>query len=78
MGMAVNISLSATTGLLEGCTPMTQLSQHYNYNIDKLTASVLHALPCLQKFEHHQRLGDFMSRRLTATLASSACRLHLF
>ena len=24
-GMAVNIFISATTGLLEGCTPMTQL-----------------------------------------------------
>ena len=26
----------------------TTKSQHYNYNIDRLTASVLHASPCLQ------------------------------
>ena len=26
----------------------TTKSQHYNYNINRLTASVLHASPCLQ------------------------------
>ena len=68
--MVVNTFISATTGLLEGCTPMTLSQLHcttlslvsrseqvkllklchsiYNYNIDRLTASVLHdASPCL-------------------------------
>ena len=51
-GMAANIFISATTGLPEGCTPMTQLPLSHSITtttlIDSQLVHVLHASPCLQ------------------------------
>ena len=45
--MAANIFISATTGLPEGCTPMTQLPLSHSITITTLIDSQ-HAPPCLQ------------------------------